>query len=105
MLGLYLLTGPVMEAVHSEPHNLSSACSSAVAVHSAGDAKCRIPVSPSHICVICTQLTGRLTTPVVAFQSFLIRPVSLFTVPVFRERPVSLKYYSPDKRGPPPAFV
>jgi hypothetical protein len=105
LLCLYLLTGPVIGAVHSEPLCLSSACGSGVAIHPPGDANRHVPVDPSHVCVICTQLTERLTTPALPYHLSPLLLISLLTMPVFHERPVTVQYFSPDKRGPPPARV
>jgi hypothetical protein len=104
-LCLYLFTGPVIEAVHTEPLCLSSVCGSGEALHPPGERNRQVPVDPSHVCVICTLLTQRLTTPVGPYQLSLLRPVPLLAVPVSAGRPVPIQYFSPDKRGPPPARV
>lgn len=103
LLSLYLLTGPVLEAVHSEPACLSSGTGSGLALHATGDGNRRFPVDPSHTCVICTQLTQRITTPAVPYHLSALRPVWLLAVPVFTGETLPVQYFSPDKRGPPPA--
>jgi hypothetical protein len=100
-LSLYLLTGPVLEAVHSEPHCLTSRAVAGAAVVPPGDGARQIPVDGSHVCVICTQLTERLTTPAVPYQLSVLRIVSHLAVTVISELPGSVRYLSPDKRGPP----
>ena len=105
LLSLYLLTGPVIEAVHSESTCLSSGGGSALVLHPTGEGNRRIPVDPSHTCVICTQLTERLTTPAVPYHLSAFSQFSFLGVPVIAVRPVPVQYFSPDKRGPPPASV
>jgi hypothetical protein len=105
LLGLYLLTGPVIEAVHSEPACISSGPGSRVAIHAPGEGNRRFPVDQSHVCAICTQLTERLTTPAVPYHLSPLRQVSFLAVPVIAGRPVPVQYFSPDKRGPPSARV
>ncbi|HEX7571584.1 MAG TPA: hypothetical protein VF514_00720 [Bacteroidota bacterium] len=101
LLCLYLLTGPVIEAVHSEPVCLSSGSGSGLTIHAPGDGNRSFPVDPSHTCVICTQLTERITTPAAPYHLAALRPVRLLAVPVSAGEAVPVQYFSPDKRGPP----
>jgi hypothetical protein len=103
LLCLYLLTGPVIGAVHSESLCLCSGSGSGLMIHAPGEGNRRFPVDLSHTCAICTQLTERTTTPAVSYHLSALRLVWLLDVPVFTAQAVPVQYLSPDKRGPPPA--
>ena len=105
LLCVYLATGPVMEALHSEPESLSVGSSACAALHGPGEPGRSVPVDQSHVCVICTLLTERLTTPAVPYQLSPLRTVSPLTVSAINERPVPVRYSTPDKRGPPSAHI
>jgi len=99
---MYLLTGPVIEAVHSEPVCPGPAGAPGVTVNPSREGNRRLPVDRPHVCVICTQSTERLTTTAIAYHLSPLRRVSILAVLVFPERPVPVRFFSPDKRGPPP---
>ncbi len=102
---MYLLTGPVMEAVHSEPYHISLETGCGTVFHAPGRSEACFPVDGSHVCAICALLTARLTTPVLPYQLSALHTVSLVAVPATSGRPVLIRYFTPDKRGPPPSHV
>jgi hypothetical protein len=105
LLCLYLLTGPVMESLHAGHDFPRQAPSSVSDVRPAGRERGHFPPDQTHTCVLCTQLTVRLTTPPAPFRVSSLRLITVLAVPAGTGRLVPLRYLTPDKRGPPLAFA